>query len=343
MPKKSTRKGLCQKKGQKKGGRKKEPEEQKSDCAEPKINNSTTDESGKKAGDMMSCPSKDMIVDVLSKSSSVSPFTSSAASHNCSETTDVSSAATKMVETLEMLGSSEEQSEAFQTAMQNPVFCNLVNKYIKNTSVNHHFVMRAPTPCADRKRKSRKKQAAVDSIVSSMSCSTQEEKSAVMKEVFKDEGASNAVLALGYIKKDDKVKIALGSLEQQNKVLKQASAATSKGRLTDDKSGFINSALTMTTWTPPETAATKKVKKVDEIKQLDGAISRSSAYRRIKFAKMNRKNLRSGAETGVWSGNKKRKRYCKISEETVIALHKWIRDHPQVVRSPIAKDTLYIK
>ena len=40
------------KKGQKKGGRKKEPEEQKSDCAEPKINNSTTDESVKNAGDM---------------------------------------------------------------------------------------------------------------------------------------------------------------------------------------------------------------------------------------------------------------------------------------------------
>ena len=135
----------------------------------------------------------------------------------------------------------------------------------------------------------------------------------------------------------------MGSLEQRNKLLKQASAATSKGRLTDDKSGFINSALTTTTWTPPNTAATKKVKKVDERKQLDGAISRSSAYRRIKFAKMNRKNLRSGAETGVWSGNKKRKRYRKISEETVIALHKWIRDHPQVVQSPIAKDTLYVK
>ena len=66
-------------------------------------------------------------------------------------------------------------------------------------------------------------------------------------------------MASGYIKKDDKVKIALGCLEQRNKLIKQASAATSKGRLTDDKSGFINSALTTTTWTPPETAATKKV------------------------------------------------------------------------------------
>ena len=84
-----------------------------------------------------------MIVGVLSKGSSVSPFTSRAALHNCSETADASSAAIKMVETLEMLGSSEEQSEAFQTAMQNPVFSNLVNKYIKNTCINHHFVMKS--------------------------------------------------------------------------------------------------------------------------------------------------------------------------------------------------------
>ena len=80
----------------------------------------------------------------------------------------------------------------------------------------------------------------------------------------------------------------------------------------------------------------------DEISLLDGAIPPSSAYRRLKYARDSRKNLRSGAETGVWSGRKKRKKYRKVSKETVIALHKWIRDHPQVVQSPIAKDTLLV-
>ena len=57
MPKRGKRKGLCNRKGQ----RKKEPEEQKMvDCAEPKINKSTPDESGKTAGDMRSCTSKDI-------------------------------------------------------------------------------------------------------------------------------------------------------------------------------------------------------------------------------------------------------------------------------------------
>ena len=61
--------------------------------------------------------------------------------------------------------------------------------------------MPAPTLSAERKRKSRKKKAAVDTILSSLSGSTLEEKNAVMKEVLEDEGASNAVLASGYIKK----------------------------------------------------------------------------------------------------------------------------------------------
>ena len=203
MPKKRNRKGLCQRKAQKKAGGKKEPEElQKSDCAEPKTNQLTPYESGKTAGNVISSTSKDMIVDVRSKATSVSGLTSSEASRNVSEPTDVISVARNMVAALGTLGTPEEQAAAFELAMLNPVFRNLVNKkYIEKPCVTHRSVMPAPTPSAERKRKSRKKKAAVASILLLLSGSTQEEKNVVMKEVLEDEGASNAVLALGYIKK----------------------------------------------------------------------------------------------------------------------------------------------
>ena len=193
MPKKSTRKGLCQKKGQKKGGTKKEPEEQKSDCAEPKINNSTTDESGKKAGDMRSCPSKDFIVDVASQSTSISTLTTSDKSSNLIGEIKSVSAAKTMVNSLEMLPSSDEQSEAFEIAMRNPIFCNFVKRYnnhpcvthsvmpepIQTTEITHDTqpVTHATNSDSERRRKCRNKESAVDSIVSSInSLSTQEEK-----------------------------------------------------------------------------------------------------------------------------------------------------------------------
>ena len=137
MTKKSTRKGLCHKKGQKKGGRKKEPEEQKSDCAEPKINNSTTDESVRNAGDMRSCPSKDFIVDVASQSTSISLLTTSDKSSNLIGEIKTVSAAKTMVNSLETLPSSDQQSEAFEIAMRNPIFCNFVKRYNNHPSVTH--------------------------------------------------------------------------------------------------------------------------------------------------------------------------------------------------------------
>ena len=101
-------KAYVKRKGKKRGGTKKEPEEQKSDCAEPKINNSTTDESGKKAGDMRSCPSKDFIVDVASQSTSISTLTTSDTSSNTIGEIQIVSAAKNMANSLETLPSSDQ-------------------------------------------------------------------------------------------------------------------------------------------------------------------------------------------------------------------------------------------
>ena len=66
-------------------------------------------------------------------------------------------------------------------------------------------------------------------------------------------------------------------MEQRNKLLRHANAAATKGRLPEDKSGFINSALMATTTTPPENASVNKVTMADEISLLEGAIPPASA------------------------------------------------------------------
>ena len=127
-----------------------------------------------------------------------------------------------------------------------------------------------------------------------------------MKEVLENSEAENAVLASGYVKKDSKVQIALLGLDQQNKMISHATASGKSGRITDDKSAFIDSALMSSTSTPPADAAIAKVKMIDEIRHI-GGMSRTSAYRRLAYAKENRTRLRSDAEDGEWSGKKKRK------------------------------------
>ena len=204
MPKKSTKKGLCQKK-QKQKGNKAAKEREKSDNDEHNYNKDTPDNSGKMAENMTSCPRRDFMVDISSHNTSVSGLTSSVTPRRYNETMLPTSAANIIVQPLEMLTSSEQQERAFAAAMGNPLFRNLAEKYNNSPFVTHP-VMPAPTPSAERKRKSRNKKTAVDTIISSMSSlSTQEEKNEVMKVVLENSEADNAVLASGYIKKVSKI------------------------------------------------------------------------------------------------------------------------------------------
>ena len=131
----------------------------------------------------------------------------------------------------------------------------------------------------------------------------------------------HVVLASGYIKKDKKVEAALNALEQQNKLIAHATASAKNGRITDDKAAFINSALMMSTQTPPTDASKKKVKMVDELHHISG-MSRSAAYRRLSYARRNRKHLQSDGEDGEWSGKMKGKLFWRLDEDTLEELHK---------------------
>ena len=130
-----------------------------------------------------------------------------------------------MVETLEMLKTPQLQKKAFTIAMDNSLFRSLVEKY-NSPPHDTQPVMAETTLAARRKRTSRKKQSAVDTITSSISSlSTQEEKNAVMKNVVENTDAGSAVLASGYIKNNKKVEAALNTLEQRNKLIAHATAS----------------------------------------------------------------------------------------------------------------------
>ena len=94
-------------------------------------------------------------------------LTSSVASRSVSTVTDVKSVADDMVKSLQLLESRELQSEAFQLAMSNPVFKQLFEKY-NNQPATACNGMPTPTDSALRKRKSRRKQDTIDSIINSI-------------------------------------------------------------------------------------------------------------------------------------------------------------------------------
>ena len=105
-----------------------------------------------------------------------------------------------------------------------------------------------------------------------------------MKKVLENPNARNLVLASGYIKKDVGVQIELKAFEQLNKLISHATASAKKGRITDEKSAFINSALMVTTSMPSDDVFGKKSKMVDDMKYMTG-ILRYSLYRRSGSAK----------------------------------------------------------
>ena len=74
-----------------------------------------------------------------------------------------------------------------------------------------------------------------------------------------------------------------------------------------------------------------------------GAMSRTSAYRRLAYARDNRKRLQSDAEDGEWSGRKKRKIFRRLDDNAIEELHPWMKGHPDVVESPCSNDTILVK
>ena len=115
-----------------------------------------------------------------------------------------------------------------------------------------------------------------------------------------------------------------------------------RGRPNDDQRSLVESTLVSMSNSPsiPNNAPT--IYKVS--KELNMATS--TAYR--KFGGSQRKRQIIFADELdlhglVCSHVKKRKKYSKVSHNLIQKIHKWIYEHPYVIPSPLAKDTLLIK
>jgi hypothetical protein len=115
-----------------------------------------------------------------------------------------------------------------------------------------------------------------------------------------------------------------------------------KGRTNDDKASFVECIITAFAESPENPLLkTKKPTLKDQIASLD--IPYSTGKRLFKKAREKRQLLKMKTVKVNWSVKKKRKGFTKITATIQADLRQWILDHPHVINSPIAKDTLLVR
>jgi hypothetical protein len=133
--------------------------------------------------------------------------------------------------------------------------------------------------------------------------------------------------------------------EQAKKMVSRArETGHKKGRTNDDKASFVEAIITAFAESPEDPDPLKKTNKPTEkerIEKLD--IPYSTGRRLFKKARAKRLQLKSNTAKVKWSVRKKRKGFSKITATVQANLRQWILDHPHVINSPIAKDTLLVR
>ena len=129
--------------------------------------------------------------------------------------------------------------------------------------------------------------------------------------------------------------------QQQRKAMLARASATAKprGRASDDKRSFVEANLVAEAASPPKEG--HKGPSLEARARATGLPLRT-AKRALEAAAGKRAQL-TAHEVGVsWSKVKRRKGHRKVTEAVRAALHEWILNHPRVVKSPVAKDTLLV-
>jgi hypothetical protein len=130
-------------------------------------------------------------------------------------------------------------------------------------------------------------------------------------------------------------------LEQQKKMIQSAAETTKlRGRPTDDRRSFIEANILACADSPNAQQNTVPSKQ-SRIKAL--GLKRTSGYRLLKNMSKKRSDLHNDEYSVSWSTVKKRKGYSKVSPQLRKKLYEWFLNHPQVIASPIASDTLLLK
>ncbi len=134
------------------------------------------------------------------------------------------------------------------------------------------------------------------------------------------------------------VKVALFHQEQQKKMIALARKTEKKNaRTNDDKRSFSQSVFVSIADSP----TSNKVALRARAKML--GLPQTTARRMFTTAKLMRARLKNLDESISWSTVKKKKGRSKVTEPMRRALHTWVINHPNVIDSPIARDTLLIK
>ena len=156
-----------------------------------------------------------------------------------------------------------------------------------------------------------------------------------LKEIVKEAGIS--------LNQSDSNNVAVHHFNQMKRLITFASSTENvRGRTNKDQRSLVESTLVSISNSPSLSNNAPKVYKFS--KELN--IPMSTAYRKLTDCKRKRKIIFSSVldlNGMLWSHVKKRRKYSKVSDSLIKKIHKWIYEHPYIIPSPLAKDTLLIK
>ena len=134
-------------------------------------------------------------------------------------------------------------------------------------------------------------------------------------------------------------------------ILKAREKRCSQGHTSDEQRSLVNAILLATATTPPpddesnmETTTSTTSSNPSRKLQFELlGIPKTTANRNLKRLENNRRGIRQGIEESDWSLIVKKKGWRKVSNEIREAIDYWIRQHPMVIHSPIAWDTVLVR
>jgi len=195
---------------------------------------------------------------------------------------------------------------------------------------------RRKTKAAAKQAQTREVRKSVDSL---MQYDNPSKMLLVLKGTINHPKMSPYIKALGIVGTDEQ-EVALFNYRQQKEAFTVASATENpRGRPTDDRSSFMRAAAMSIA---PNDDSTDVLSKSKRAKTLGDSMSRATKHRLLDKAAKSRDQVMKKVKEVFWSIGRSRKGYSKITAEIKAALWKWILEHPDVVESPIANDTIKV-
>ena len=161
----------------------------------------------------------------------------------------------------------------------------------------------------------------------------------VVKDVLDKRKPGVAAELEGYHPSEE-VETALFQQQQRKNMISRArETAKPQGRAADDQRSAVESNVVFGAASPAK--AGQKVPS-GRAQARSVGLPTSTASRMLKAAKAKRAKLTAREERISWSQVEARRGHSKITTEVRAKLHEWVLNHPRVVQSPIANDTLFV-